>query len=130
MNFCIPLYFNFCFSSFKTSSSSSLKSVSPPSFSSSSENCGAIFMSLFLLCLGNHTYTIANFQIQPNEMLFKTSAHKYALKFNSGTSLGNFNKHAIPPKLIKFTPFEEIISREWKKNMLIGRICSSLHTFQ
>ncbi|CAL5199062.1 unnamed protein product [Lathyrus oleraceus] len=86
MNFCIPLYFNFCFSSFKTSSSSSLKSVSPPSFSSSSENCG--------------------------------------------TSLGNFNKHAIPPKLIKFTPFEEIISREWKKNMLIGRICSSLHTFQ
>lgn len=79
-------------------------------------------MSLFLLCLGNHTYAIANFQIQSNEMLFKTSAHKYALRFNSGTSLGNFNKHAIPPKLIKFTPFEEIISREWKKNMLIGLV--------
>ncbi|XP_058774959.1 uncharacterized protein LOC131649219 [Vicia villosa] len=38
------------------------------------------FDSLFVV---NDTYTIANFQVQLNDLLFKPSAHKYLLKFTS-----------------------------------------------
>lgn len=73
----------------------------------------------------NNTYTIGNFQGQPNDMLFKTSNQKYLLRFTGGTTIGNDNNHVIFPKPIKFTTFKDIISRKWNKYMLIGLVVNS-----
>ncbi|XP_058746052.1 uncharacterized protein LOC131618919 [Vicia villosa] len=53
------------------------------------------FDSLFVV---NDTYTIANFQVQLNDLLFKPSAHKYLLKFTGGTKVGDRNVHQIQEK--------------------------------
>ncbi|CAK8541151.1 unnamed protein product [Lathyrus sativus] len=70
----------------------------------------------------NNTYTIANFQVMLNELLFKSSDHNYVLVFIGGTSVCNKNKHAIPPKNMKFTQFVDIIFGKWKRDVLIDVI--------
>lgn len=37
----------------------------------------------------NNTYTIGNFQVQMNELMFKASDHKYLLTFTSSTTVRN-----------------------------------------
>lgn len=58
----------------------------------------------------NMTCTIANFQVQLNDLMFKASDHKYLLKFIGGTTVRDNNKHEILDKVIKFTSFADIIS--------------------
>lgn len=86
---------------------------------------GLIYTLVFQQCIGRysiqrHTYTIANFQVQLNKLVFKPSDHKYMVKFTRGTTVGDVNKHLIPDKTIKITPFGDIITGRWKKDILIG----------
>ncbi|XP_058775346.1 uncharacterized protein LOC131649610 [Vicia villosa] len=74
-----------------------------------------------LLTVGN-TYTISNFQVSLNDMLFKPSDHKFMLTFTGGTSVTDKNKHQIPAKPLKFTYFTDIMSGNWKKDVLIDVI--------
>ncbi|XP_058784467.1 uncharacterized protein LOC131659272 [Vicia villosa] len=71
-----------------------------------------------LLTVGN-TYTISNFQVSLNDLLFKPSYHKFMLTFTGGTSVTDKNKHQIPAKPLKFTSFTDIMTRNWKKDVLI-----------
>lgn len=68
----------------------------------------------------NDTYTIANFQVQLNELVFRPPNHKFLLKFTGGTTVDDRNKHQILNKVINFTPFYDIITNKWKKYVLIG----------
>lgn len=68
----------------------------------------------------NETCTIANFQVQLNDLMFKASDHKYLLKLTGGTTVGDNKKHEIPDDVIKFTFFGDIILGKWEKNLLIG----------
>lgn len=61
----------------------------------------------------NKTYTIVNFQVHINELLFGPSEHKYVLKFTHGTIVRDNNKHVIPDMPMKFMSFGKIISRKW-----------------
>ncbi|XP_058749272.1 uncharacterized protein LOC131622262 [Vicia villosa] len=70
----------------------------------------------------DNTYTIANFHVSLNELLFKPSKHKYVLTFMGGTSVGDQNKHQIPPKSLNFTPFTDILTGKWKKDVFIDLI--------
>ena len=63
----------------------------------------------------NDTYTIANFQVQLNELVFRPSNHKFFLRFTRGTTIGDRNKYHIPDKVINFTPLCDIIIGKWKK---------------
>ncbi|XP_058753022.1 uncharacterized protein LOC131626208 [Vicia villosa] len=74
-----------------------------------------------LLTVGN-TYTISNFQVSLNDMLFKPSDHKFMLTFTGGTSVTDKNKHQIPAKPLKFTSFTDIMSENWKKDVLMDVI--------
>lgn len=74
----------------------------------------------------NNTYTISNFQVVLNDMLFKTSEHNFLLKFINGKIVGDVNKHEIPAKAIKFTSFEYILAGRLKKDMLIGMVFVSI----
>ncbi|XP_058750998.1 uncharacterized protein LOC131624017 [Vicia villosa] len=68
----------------------------------------------------NDTVTISNFQVLPNDVVFKPTQHKYLLKFSGGTTVGDRNKHSIPDKVVQVTLFCDIISGKWKKDVLIG----------
>ncbi|XP_058777014.1 uncharacterized protein LOC131651367 [Vicia villosa] len=70
----------------------------------------------------NDTVTISNFQVQLNDVVFKPSNHKFLLKFSGGTTIGDRNKHLIPEKDLKITPFSDIITGKWKKDVLIDII--------
>ncbi|KAI5418770.1 hypothetical protein KIW84_043119 [Lathyrus oleraceus] len=59
-------------------------------------------------------------KVQLNELVFKSSDHKYMVKFIRGTTIGDVNKHLILNKTIKIMPFGDIIIRRWKKDVLIG----------
>lgn len=72
----------------------------------------------FLLVI-NNTQTIAKFKVLLNELLFKPYDHKFLLVFTSRTFVCDENKHDMPPKIRKFTPFADIISRKWKMDVLI-----------
>ncbi|XP_058768001.1 uncharacterized protein LOC131641718 [Vicia villosa] len=77
------------------------------------------FDSLFVV---NDTYTIANFQVQLNDLLFKPSAHKYLLKFTGGTKVGDRNVHQIQEKAWRLTPFLDILTGKWNKDQLLDVI--------
>ncbi|XP_058784731.1 uncharacterized protein LOC131659576 [Vicia villosa] len=90
-------------------------------------NLDVIFNVEFLLAFDsvlmvNSTYTISNFQVSLNDMLFKPTEHKFLLTFTGGTSVTDINKHDIPPKPLNFTPFAEILTGKWKKDVLIDVI--------
>ncbi|XP_058731680.1 uncharacterized protein LOC131623307 isoform X2 [Vicia villosa] len=70
----------------------------------------------------DHTYTVSNFKVQPNVSTFKPSSHKFMVKFTGGTSVGDDDKHEIPPKPLKFTSFSDIITGRFKKDVLIDII--------
>ncbi|XP_058759460.1 uncharacterized protein LOC131632748 [Vicia villosa] len=77
------------------------------------------FDSLFVV---HDTYTIANFQVQLNDLLFKPSAHKYLLKFTGGTKVGDRNVHQIQEKACRLTPFLDILTGKWNKDQLLDVI--------
>ncbi|XP_058742238.1 uncharacterized protein LOC131614692 [Vicia villosa] len=70
----------------------------------------------------NSTYTVSNFKVQPNKLLFKPSTHKYLVKFTGGTSVSDVNKHEIQPKQRKFTRFADIITGKYRKDLLLDVI--------
>ncbi|CAI8599226.1 unnamed protein product [Vicia faba] len=72
--------------------------------------------------LVNSNYTMSNFQVVPNELLFKPTNHKYILKFISGTTIANIDKHEILEKMTTLTPFADIISGKWQKSLLTSTI--------
>lgn len=78
----------------------------------------------------NETCTIAKFQVQLNELVFRPSNHKFFLKFTRGTTVGDRNKHRIPEKVINFTPLCDIITIKWKKDALIGNDFGLLKIFK
>lgn len=81
----------------------------------------ALFDSMLIVGL---TYTIVNFLVQTNDLMFKPFGHKYTVKFIGGKSVSDFNKHVIPDKTNKLTSFVDIIIGRWKKDVLIGdKLC-------
>ncbi|XP_058745971.1 uncharacterized protein LOC131618829 [Vicia villosa] len=66
----------------------------------------------------NVTCTMTNFQVQPNDLMFKVTNHKFLLKFTGGTTIGDVGKHDIPVKVNSLTPFADIISGKWQRNVL------------
>ncbi|XP_058736051.1 uncharacterized protein LOC131608135 isoform X3 [Vicia villosa] len=70
----------------------------------------------------NNTYTISNFQVMLNDLMFKPSQHKYMLTFTGGTSVSDKNKHDIPQKPLIFTPFCDILAGKGKNDVLIDII--------
>ncbi|XP_058742285.1 uncharacterized protein LOC131614745 [Vicia villosa] len=68
----------------------------------------------------NVTCTMSNFQVQPNDLMFKVTNHKFLLKFTGGTTTGDVGKHDIPAKVNSLTPFADIISGKWQRNVLCG----------
>ncbi|XP_058783206.1 uncharacterized protein LOC131657869 [Vicia villosa] len=70
----------------------------------------------------DRTYTVSNFSVQPNNLVFKPSSHKFLVKFTGGTAVGDVDKHDIPPKPRPFTSFPDIINGNFQKNVLIDVI--------
>ncbi|XP_058751158.1 uncharacterized protein LOC131624214 [Vicia villosa] len=70
----------------------------------------------------DHTYTVSNFAVQPNNLVFKPSTHKFLVKFTGGTSVNDVDKHDIPPIQRTFTSFPDIMTGNFKKDMLIDVI--------
>ncbi|XP_058784404.1 uncharacterized protein LOC131659197 [Vicia villosa] len=70
----------------------------------------------------NNTYTISNFQVTLNDLMFKPSQHKYTLTFTGGTSVSDKNKHDIPQKTLIFTPFGDILTGKGNRDVLIDII--------
>ncbi|XP_058727171.1 uncharacterized protein LOC131598606 [Vicia villosa] len=66
----------------------------------------------------NNTYTISNFQVTLNDLMFKPSHHKYILTFTGGTSVSDKNKHDIPQKPLIFTPFGDILTNKGNRDVL------------
>ncbi|XP_058784052.1 uncharacterized protein LOC131658817 [Vicia villosa] len=75
----------------------------------------------------DRTYTVSNFSVQPNNLVFKPSSHKFLVKFTGGTAVGDVDKHNIPPKPRPFTSFPDIINGNFQKNVLIGKTASRYH---
>ncbi|XP_058780943.1 uncharacterized protein LOC131655057 [Vicia villosa] len=69
-----------------------------------------------------NTYTISNFQVTLNDLMFKPSQHKYILTFTGGTSVSDKNKHDIPQKPLIFTPFGDILTSKGNRDVLIDII--------
>lgn len=43
---------------------------------------------------------------------------KFELTFTCGMSVSDINKHDIPHKPLKFTPFADILTEKWKRDVL------------
>lgn len=72
----------------------------------------------------DQTHIVSNFKVQPNNLVFKPSTHKFLVKFTGGTSVSDVNKHVIQPKQHNFTSFDDIITRKFPKDMIIGNMIS------
>ncbi|XP_058741854.1 replication protein A 70 kDa DNA-binding subunit B-like [Vicia villosa] len=70
----------------------------------------------------DNTYTVSNFAVPPNNLVFKPSTHKFLVKFTGGTSVNDVNKHDIPPMQRAFTSFPDIMIGKFKKDVLIDVI--------
>ncbi|XP_058753459.1 uncharacterized protein LOC131626642 [Vicia villosa] len=70
----------------------------------------------------DRTYTVSNFAVQSNNLLFKPSSHKFLVKLTGGTAVGDVDKHDIPLKPRPFTSFPDIINGNFQKNVLIDVI--------
>ncbi|AES89115.1 plant OB fold protein, putative [Medicago truncatula] len=70
----------------------------------------------------NATYTLCNFQVVSNDLVFKASEHKFLLKWTGGTTAEDINVHDVPQSDTKFKPFAEIISGKWKPDILVNAI--------
>lgn len=71
-----------------------------------------------LILKENNTYTLSNFQVGTNDLLFKASYHKYRLKWTGGTTAVDVNVHNIPNPILKIKPLAEIISGQWWSDIL------------
>ncbi|RHN55670.1 putative nucleic acid-binding protein [Medicago truncatula] len=71
----------------------------------------------------DNTYTLSNFQVGKNDLLFKASDHKYRLKWTGGTTAVDVNVHNIPHPILKMKPLAEIISGKWRSDMLYRELC-------
>lgn len=71
-----------------------------------------------LILKENNTYTLSNFQVGANDLLFKVSDHKYHLKWTGGTTAVDVNVHNIPNPILKIKPLAEIISGKWRSDIL------------
>ncbi|CAI8614855.1 unnamed protein product [Vicia faba] len=69
-------------------------------------------LSVNLMCMRS------NFQVVPNDLTFIPTNHKYILKFTSGSTIGDIDKHDIRDKMTNLTPFADIILRKWHKHLL------------
>ncbi|XP_058751320.1 uncharacterized protein LOC131624386 [Vicia villosa] len=67
----------------------------------------------------DRTYTVSNFAVQPNNLIFKPSSHNFLVKFTGGTAVGDVDKHDIPLKPRPLTSFPDIINGNFQKNLLI-----------
>ncbi|CAI8607726.1 unnamed protein product [Vicia faba] len=65
---------------------------------------------------------MSNFQVVPNDLLFKPTSHKFILKFTGGTTVVNVGKHEIPEKIKTLTPFANIISGTWPKSLFTDEL--------
>ena len=66
----------------------------------------------------NNTYTLSNFQVRSNDLLFKASDYKYRLNWTGGTTAVDVNAHNIPNPVLKFKPFTESLSGKWRSDVL------------
>lgn len=70
------------------------------------------------------TYTLSNFTVVPNNLVFKPTNHMYYIKLTGGTSVNDVNNHVVNAKPDNFTPFPDIITGRYKKDVLIGDFLS------
>ncbi|KAL5063777.1 hypothetical protein RYX36_025514, partial [Vicia faba] len=68
----------------------------------------------------NNTYTISNFQVQKNELLFNMCDHGYLLKFTGRTRVSDNNKHTIVEASMNSKKCTGIISGNLRRDRLIG----------
>ncbi|XP_039683751.1 uncharacterized protein [Medicago truncatula] len=69
----------------------------------------------------NSTYTLTNFQVLKNDVLFKVSDHKYKLIWTGGTTAVDVNLNDIPNTHIKYKPFAEIVFGKWRPDLLFSK---------
>jgi hypothetical protein len=67
----------------------------------------------------NSTYTLSNFQVLPNDLVFKACDNKYKLIWTGGTIAADPNVHHIPDVDLKFKPFAEIVAGKWRPDLLV-----------
>lgn len=77
----------------------------------------------------NHTYTLSNFQVVSNDLVFKASEHKFLLKWTGGTTADDINVHDVPNTDTKFKPFVEILSGKWKPDILVSKFIVNQNQF-
>ncbi|XP_039684531.1 uncharacterized protein [Medicago truncatula] len=70
----------------------------------------------------NSTYTLTNFHVVKNDVLFKVSDHKYKLIWTGGTTAVDVNLNDISNTHIKYKPFAEIVSSKWRPDLLVNVI--------
>ncbi|CAK8569058.1 unnamed protein product [Lathyrus sativus] len=81
----------------------------------------AVYMDTFKDKLNvDHTYTVSNFNVQSNDLVFKPSRYKYMFRFTEGTSINDADKHVILAKELNFTNFVDIMTERFQKDVLIG----------
>lgn len=79
----------------------------------------------------NAAYSLSNFQVVSNDLVFKASEHKFLSKWIGGTTADDINVHDVPKSDIKFKPFAEIISGKWRPDVLVSEFNTAynLYTF-
>lgn len=63
---------------------------------------------------------MANFQVLPNDLIFRHTNHKHILKFTGGTTVSEIGKHDIQHNSTNCTPFDDISFGKWQKHLLKG----------
>lgn len=71
-------------------------------------------------------YTLSNFQVQTNDLVFKASDHMCKLKWVGGTTDDQVNVHEIPDVVLKFKSFAEIVVGRWRHDLLIRKLFFTL----
>jgi hypothetical protein len=77
----------------------------------------------------NATYSLSNFQVVSNELVFKASKNKFLSKWTGGTTADDINVHDVPKSDIKFKPFAEIILGKWRPDVLVSEFNTAYNIY-
>lgn len=58
----------------------------------------------------NNTYIVTKFLPLPKDLMFKTSKHKFIIRFTTRTSVSDISRDEIAGKKLNIKPFVDIIT--------------------